>query len=249
MEQKYGIIYIWYDKRRKMYYIGCHWGTEDDRYICSSDRMRKAFRRRPQDFKKRIIGRIYTSRNEMYEIEHKWLQLISEEELGEKYYNLRNHKWSNWMNNKTSSLTIKEKLSKISKGAKWYNNGNKEIKIIGDDIPEEFVAGRLPFSEEVKKNQSISKLGNTNKKGTIVSEKGRQNISKAKKENPSKSMLGKHHTKKTKELITQKVYQQILQGKNYFTRKDYCPYCGEYNNLANLKQNHYKNCKKYNETI
>ena len=47
MQEKYGFIYIWYDNFRKMYYIGRHWGTEDDGYICSSNRMRDAYRRRP----------------------------------------------------------------------------------------------------------------------------------------------------------------------------------------------------------
>ena len=27
--EKTGFIYIWYDRKRKMYYIGCHLGTED----------------------------------------------------------------------------------------------------------------------------------------------------------------------------------------------------------------------------
>ena len=43
--EKYGFVYIWYDKKRKMYYIGSHWGTDDDGYICSSNRMRDAYRR------------------------------------------------------------------------------------------------------------------------------------------------------------------------------------------------------------
>ena len=34
--EKTGFIYIWFDTKRKMYYIGCHVGKEDDGYICSS---------------------------------------------------------------------------------------------------------------------------------------------------------------------------------------------------------------------
>lgn len=26
--EKYGFVYIWYDRKRKMYYIGSHYGTE-----------------------------------------------------------------------------------------------------------------------------------------------------------------------------------------------------------------------------
>ena len=34
---KYGFVYIWYDRKHHRYYIGCHWGTIDDGYICSSN--------------------------------------------------------------------------------------------------------------------------------------------------------------------------------------------------------------------
>ena len=88
-----GFIYIWYDRKRNMYYIGCHWGTEDDGYICSNNRMRDAYRRRPNDFKRRIIQNGITREN-LLEEEYKWLQLIPDNQLGKKYYNLRKHKWN-----------------------------------------------------------------------------------------------------------------------------------------------------------
>ena len=59
--EKYGFIYVWYDKKHKRYYVGSHWGHEDDGYICSSSWMRKAYRRRPSDFRRRIIARVTTS--------------------------------------------------------------------------------------------------------------------------------------------------------------------------------------------
>ena len=39
--EKYGFVYIWYDRKHKRYYIGCRWGTENDGYICSSSWMKK----------------------------------------------------------------------------------------------------------------------------------------------------------------------------------------------------------------
>jgi hypothetical protein len=86
--EKYGFVYIWYDRKRKMYYIGSHWGTEDDGYICSSNRMRDAYRRRPQDFKRKIIQKIYTNRYDLLEQEELLLSKIKNEEIGLKYYNL-----------------------------------------------------------------------------------------------------------------------------------------------------------------
>ena len=75
--KKYGFVYIWYDRKRKMYYIGCHWGTTNDGYICSSKRMRDNYRNRPQDFKRRIL-RSNIEREKLLEEEFKWLDLIGD---------------------------------------------------------------------------------------------------------------------------------------------------------------------------
>lgn len=74
--EKYGFVYIWFDRKHKRYYIGCHWGTENDGYICSSSNMKSAYNRRPQDFKRRIISRVYTNRKDLLEEEYKWLSQI-----------------------------------------------------------------------------------------------------------------------------------------------------------------------------
>ena len=85
--EKYGFVYIWYDQKRKQYYIGSHWGTETDGYLCSSNWMRDAHRRRPQDFKRRIIQKIHTNKRDTRLAEQRWLDLIEKFELGVKYYN------------------------------------------------------------------------------------------------------------------------------------------------------------------
>jgi hypothetical protein len=95
--ERTGFIYIWYDRKRKMYYIGCHLGSENDGYVCSSNRMREAYRRRPEDFKRRILkGNI--KRQHLLDEELKWLQMIKDEELRSKYYNIRKTKWDNFIN-------------------------------------------------------------------------------------------------------------------------------------------------------
>lgn len=73
-----------------MYYIGCHWGTEDDRYICSSKWMKRTYKKRPQDFKRKILKTNIIERNFLFEEEYKWLSMTKKEELGKKYYNLHN---------------------------------------------------------------------------------------------------------------------------------------------------------------
>ena len=115
--EKEGFIYLWYDRYRKMYYLGCHWGTLNDGYICSSNRMRDAYRRRPQDFKRRIIER-GIPRKELLEAEFRWLQMIEEHELRYKYYNLRQHHYGHWANDPNANTPIKEKISRAKKGVK-----------------------------------------------------------------------------------------------------------------------------------
>jgi len=86
-KEKYGFVYIWRDKKYKRYYIGSHWGTKEDGYVCSSNWMFKSHKRRPGDFKRRILKIVKTNRKETYNEEQKWLDKIKHEELGKKYYN------------------------------------------------------------------------------------------------------------------------------------------------------------------
>jgi hypothetical protein len=98
MKNDYGFVYIWFDKKKKRYYIGSHWGTEDDGYICSSDWMLNSKKRRPEDFKRRVISKIYTNRQDLFLKEQEWINLIKPEEISKRYYNLqlRVHHWAQY---------------------------------------------------------------------------------------------------------------------------------------------------------
>ena len=114
----YGFVYIWRDRKNNRYYIGSHWGPENDGYICSSDWMRKAYQRRPQDFKRRIIKRIYTNKQDLYNEEHRYLQMIKPEELKVRYYNWNRKTFDHWSldEQKDIYLSVTEKLSRAQKG-------------------------------------------------------------------------------------------------------------------------------------
>lgn len=129
---KTGFVYIWYDKKRKMFYLGCHVGKEDDGYICSSRRMRDAYRRRPDDFKRRILKRDIP-RDQLLNEEHKWLQLIKDEELGKKYYNLNKHHYGHWSNDINTRKSVAQKISDHHNSIE----GNKKLSIskLGDKNP------------------------------------------------------------------------------------------------------------------
>ena len=120
---KYGFVYIWRDKKRNMYYIGCHWGTEDDGYICSSNRMRNAHRRRPEDFRRRVIAKIKTSRQDLLNEEHRWLQMIPDDEIGVRYYNHAKHLFGHW----STAPNPKDVWNKGKKGLQHWSDYQREV--------------------------------------------------------------------------------------------------------------------------
>jgi hypothetical protein len=132
--EKEGFIYIWFDKKRKMYYIGSHYGTINDGYICSSNRMRDAYRRRPKDFKRRIIKR-NIDRTVLLTEEHNWLLLIRDDELGKKYYNLRKHKWGHWSTDINKRISVGEKISASPNRNKNISDANKG-RIVSDETKQ-----------------------------------------------------------------------------------------------------------------
>ena len=76
-----GFVYIWRDAKRKKFYIGSHFGSEKDAYICSNRWMLAAYKKRPQDFKRRILERVDGSKDDLLMREQAWLNLIPDEEL------------------------------------------------------------------------------------------------------------------------------------------------------------------------
>ena len=118
---KYGFVYLWYDKKHKRYYVGCHWGHVDDGYICSSSWMMKSYKRRPQDFKRRILKTNIQHRPNMYLEEGRYLSMISEDEIKPKndkprYYNLKITTDNLWHQYDKKVKTIGEKISKAKMG-------------------------------------------------------------------------------------------------------------------------------------
>lgn len=175
----YGFVYIWFDKEKKRFYIGSHWGSETDGYVCSSEAMRSAYRRRPTDFKRRILKRVYTTRKELLEEEYNWLKLIHDSDLGRKYYNLSNKHFGHWTA-EDNVLTIGEKISLAKKGKTLSEETKRKMSearkgkpksngMTGKKLSEEHKRaiseaskGRR-FSVESRKKMSLSKLGNSNR--------------------------------------------------------------------------------------
>lgn len=158
--EKEGFIYLWYDKKNKMYYLGCHWGNVNDGYICSSNRMRDALRRRPQDFKRRIIQKGISKEN-LLSIEHKWLSLITESELGTKYYNRYTTNTAlrlAWAASKGRKQP-NEEIQKRIESRKGYRHSEETKQKISKAHTGKIVG---PLSKETKQKLSIALSGEKN---------------------------------------------------------------------------------------
>ena len=185
--EKYGFVYIWFDKYRKMYYIGSHWGTENDGYICSSNRMRDAYRRRPEDFKRRILETNFENRKLLLEVEHRWLQKISDNDLGKRYYNMTKHLNGHWSTDFQRFMTAKEKMSQNHRSKKGYPpprlgksgpiSDKAKSKLKGDERTEAQKKASVTHAEKIKgikrapypkeHGEKISKARKSKKTGTV----------------------------------------------------------------------------------
>lgn len=240
--EKYGFVYIWFDRKHKRYYIGMHWGREDDGYICSSTWMKNAYKRRPEDFKRRILNRVYSNRKELYEKEKYWLSLIKEEELKVKYYNLSKTVADTWLNEE-SRLARNQKISIKTKEAMQR-----------PEVREKYLKGienrPLP-SKETREKRKISMLGKNKGKITVKDKEGK--IFHTTSEDPrwisgeltasskgvKRSPISESHKLRIKE---------IGKFKELNNKKIKCLYCDFEGNPGNIGRYHNEKCKHKNQT-
>jgi hypothetical protein len=163
--EKYGFVYIWHNTKKNKWYIGCHWGTEDDGYLCSSERMRIAYKRNPEHFRRRVIERIYTSRVDLLEAEHRWLQLIPNDELGKRYYNMSKRRFGHWSAT-PDARSIAQKSGDARRGKSLPAEEGRGAKISAAKKGK-------PFSEEHKAALRAARVG------MKLSPEHRANISKS----------------------------------------------------------------------
>lgn len=172
MQEKYGFVYIWFDRKYKRYYIGSHWGTENDGYVCSSQWMLRAYLYRPNDFKRRILSNNINDRFNLRKIEQYWLNFIKEDEIkplnsNPRYYNLNIKTSEYWYDKEQTLKSIGEKISasKMGKKPNWIdpetrgNNISKSKKIK--------IAERGGFSEDHKNKIALANTGKKQSEETI----------------------------------------------------------------------------------
>lgn len=92
MKKYYGYVYIWRDTKRNMYCVGSHYGKVEDNYVTSTGWMMLAYKKRAEDFKMRVLEYSFIDdKKHLLNIEQKYLDMIKEEELGVRYYNLKKY--------------------------------------------------------------------------------------------------------------------------------------------------------------
>jgi hypothetical protein len=177
--ESYGFIYLWYDRKHKRYYVGCHWGREDDGYVCSSYWMMQAYKRRPEDFKRRMLKTNILDRTCLLDEEYKFLSLIKKEELGKKYYNIQNNHFGHWSNDPNNRDNAIEKMRQKLIGKSLSEEHKKKISKSNKGKK------KAPFTEDHRKNISISAIGRVPTEETLkkrsIAMKGENNPNWGKK--------------------------------------------------------------------
>lgn len=150
-------VYMWFDKSRKMFYVGQHSGSYDDQYTASSKWLAGEIRYRPNDFKRRII-KSFDTKNEAQKYEGYLLTLIKIEDWGKKYYNMKQGKpkgISPWNKGKTN-IYSENTLNKMSK----KKLGNTATK--GKKFPQ--LTGKNNPASRPEQRKFMSDLAKTRKK-------------------------------------------------------------------------------------
>jgi hypothetical protein len=208
---KYGFVYIWFDRKDRRFYIGCHWGRIEDGYVCSSPWMKRAYTHRPHDFKRKILKTNLSSRLLTYEEELRWLNMIKLNEAGKKYYNLNvrnNEMWSKYDDHiKTIGQKIsaspnrRANISKANKGKKRTQATKDKIRAmrLGTTLSEET---KRKISEnhnrdytdlEFRRKMSIVAKSRSPETRKLISENNKRLVAEGRI-----GMLGKKHSIETK---------------------------------------------------
>lgn len=95
-----GYVYLWYDTKAKLFYLGGHKGKVEDSYICSNHMMLRAYKKRPTTFKLKILEYVYGDTGSLREAEQRWLNMIKDSELY----------WTSNIYNKTVRYYNKKKI-------------------------------------------------------------------------------------------------------------------------------------------
>jgi hypothetical protein len=137
--------------------------------------MRNALRNRPDDFKRRVVQRVYTNKTELLEVEHRWLQLIDDNEMKVKYYNMSKRHFGHWSST-PDARTIAKKSGDARKGkslgpcsdeTRSKISAAKKGKLLTEEHKQALKEARAGFTLSETHKQAISNSHPSKKEGYI----------------------------------------------------------------------------------
>lgn len=163
-------VYRWTDLITNKMYIGVHKGSTNDGYVCSSKVMLPIYRERPVTFKREILFEC-ENYDEALDIERDILTSV-DAARNPLYYNMYNGRGSAFNSTKPKSPSHKENIAKAHLGKKRSDTHRHNLKI----------AQRKRFANPSEREKSsLSKLGNKNCVGRVLSEETKLKISNSQK--------------------------------------------------------------------
>ena len=220
--EKYGFVYIWFDRKHKRYYVGAHWGTENDGYICSSPWMKQAYSHRPDDFKRKILKTKICNRVDMFLEEQRYFSMMKPEELKTRYYNLNIKNNGHWSNDEHKIKTLKEKLSQKTKEA-----------MNRPEVREKYLAGLTKRDNGASRPEVRAKMSASNK-GKNTGKDNSKSLAMAHAANRGRNISQEHKNK--------------IKESGHFNKlnsmKVSCIYCDAIANPGNIGRYHNEKCKK-----
>lgn len=190
-----GYIYIWYDTKAKFFYLGGHFGQVEDKYICSNSMMLRAYNKRPETFRFKVLEYVNGSVTDLRNAEQRWLDKIKDEELywtpniyakTVRYYNqkknafggsVKGHKKNRTKPSPFKGIPMSEeqkiKISEAKKGKKFTEEHKTKLRKPHRKDPNK---PKRTMSEEHKQKIREAHLGRTK------TDKHKEAISNAMKE-------------------------------------------------------------------
>ena len=204
--EKYGFVYIWRDRKRNLYYVGSHWGHENDGYVCSSNWMRHTYKRRPEDFKRRIISKIYTNQKDLLKEEFRYLSMIKPEEIRVRYYNLKLDasagKFGTKWGHHTEETKLKMRAAHLGKTVTQATRDKIAKTLDGRKLSEEHLAALRHGAKHKKRDYSdsvfIEKMRHAAKNRSAETRKKISENNKRLQAEGKIGMGGKKHSEATK---------------------------------------------------
>lgn len=235
---KTGFVYIWRDKKHNRFYIGCHWGSENDGYVCSSNWMRDSYKRRPSDFRRKILSRQVDSRVHLLEEEFKWLSMIKEEEIGKRYYNLNKKHFGHWTISEQKRLTIGQKISASPLRNQRISESQRGKKL-SESTKQKLREANLGKKQSAESSEKKRQANLTRDYGDdfkitmkrVALTRSNENLFGG--NHATNGMLGKMHSEETKNRMSLQAKQQVM-----------CPHCNKEGGASAMRRWHFNNCSR-----